>query len=119
MVTPCSTALRACPVPGSSAVVSIHSGCSQPASRQPLVTWARTASRLSNLVGLTMTAACLAGSRVACSAPSGRKWSRCGRRRPKRRGDPPVSASAVRHGAAISNASSRTSTIAPTATQPA
>ena len=36
IVTPCSTAWRACPVPGSSTVVSIHSGCAQPAARQRL-----------------------------------------------------------------------------------
>ena len=81
---PSRTACRAWPVPGSWAVVWTHSGSAQPAARQLLVTCARTEPRSPNLVGLTMMAATRLGASGFC-APSGRKCSRGGRSRPKRR----------------------------------
>ena len=65
---PSSTACFACPVPGSSAVVSSHAGSGQPASASCSVMPARSSSRPSTRFGLTMTAVRRGPPPSRCSA---------------------------------------------------
>ncbi len=62
---PAANAVLACPIPGSSTLVSSHSGAAQPSSVHTRVMSACTGARSANLLGLTTTA----GNR--CSSEAG------------------------------------------------